>query len=177
MADRPGRPRLDPGECVDVHLTLPSNVYDAAYRLAKSEGISIPELVRSSMAIEAMTAQDPSITTAQAFRIVRQRRLSDRHARRASQIASMSASHARRARRLQDGFVEEVNRLVVFARHNGICGICMKPVCRDEFAVDHIVPLAKGGQHSYANTQPAHRRCNSKKHARIGFSLQENGDV
>jgi 5-methylcytosine-specific restriction endonuclease McrA len=33
--------------------------------------------------------------------------------------------------------------------------------------LDHIVPLARGGEHSYANTQPAHPTCNRRKGAKV----------
>lgn len=32
--------------------------------------------------------------------------------------------------------------------------------------VDHIIPVSRGGQHSLANTQPAHFRCNSQAGAK-----------
>jgi len=35
------------------------------------------------------------------------------------------------------------------------------------FVVDHIIPIAKGGAHTFDNTQPAHADCNSKKRARL----------
>lgn len=37
------------------------------------------------------------------------------------------------------------------------------------FVVDHVIPLAKGGQDALSNMKAAHRRrdCNSKKRARI----------
>lgn len=35
------------------------------------------------------------------------------------------------------------------------------------FVVDHIHPIAKGGAHTFANTQPAHADCNSRKRARV----------
>ena len=33
-------------------------------------------------------------------------------------------------------------------------------------SVDHVIPLSKGWEHSYSNTQPAHLVCNLKKGAR-----------
>jgi 5-methylcytosine-specific restriction endonuclease McrA len=33
--------------------------------------------------------------------------------------------------------------------------------------IDHVVPLARGGEHTYANTACAHRRCNQAKGARL----------
>jgi len=37
------------------------------------------------------------------------------------------------------------------------------PMC---FVVDHIIPIAKGGPHTFENTQAAHASCNSTKRAR-----------
>lgn len=73
---------------------------------------------------------------------------------------------ARRRARKHTATVEDVDRLVVWETHGGICGICHKPVPRDNFHLDHIIPLAKGGEHSYANTQPAHPPCNLSKGSR-----------
>ena len=72
----------------------------------------------------------------------------------------------RRARK-HANFVEEVDPAIVLSDHAGLCGICGSPVDPADFHVDHIVPLAKGGEHSYANTQAAHPACNLRKGARI----------
>lgn len=69
---------------------------------------------------------------------------------------------ARRAR-LRDQFVEHVDAFAVYERDEGICGICGDPVPRDEFHVDHVIPLVRGGEHSYSNVQVAHPSCNSSK--------------
>lgn len=66
---------------------------------------------------------------------------------------------------------EAVNPRVVFERG---CWMCFHCYCdlpkhlRGTLApnaptLDHILPRAKGGAHSYANTQPLCRACNSKK--------------
>ena len=66
-------------------------------------------------------------------------------------------------------------------RFRGVCAICGEPCdyCdheeRDGFfiagdnypSVDHIVPLAKGGLHSWDNVQLAHFKCNTLKGARV----------
>ena len=71
--------------------------------------------------------------------------------------------------------VEVVDRRVVFERGGGICGICRDPVQLETFHIDHTIPLSKGGEHSYANTQPTHPRCNLRKGARIDAA--PSGDV
>lgn len=76
----------------------------------------------------------------------------------------------RRARKL-DQFVEEVDPLVVFERDSGVCGICQEKIDGD-FHVDHIIPLSKGGEHSYANVQAAHPRCNCIKKDRWPISVE-----
>ena len=74
--------------------------------------------------------------------------------------------------RLQDKEKAKGNfsRRAVCERDGWICQICGQPV--DENAswkdplsatIDHIIPLSKGGEHSWGNVQCAHRRCNSLK--------------
>lgn len=76
------------------------------------------------------------------------------------------AEQSRRAR-VGGYFVEHVDRLVLLERHQGRCGICGETVDSERFDVDHVVPIARGGEHSYANTQPAHGRCNQSKKNRL----------
>lgn len=59
------------------------------------------------------------------------------------------------------------------------CAICGNPIDytlphRDpgEYVVDHIVPLALGGADTLANKQPAHRKCNATKGARLTHVLR-----
>ena len=74
--------------------------------------------------------------------------------------------HAYRARKLA-AHVEHVDRDLVFVLADGVCGICGTSADPWSFHVDHIVPLSKGGAHSYANTQPAHPACNWRKNAGV----------
>lgn len=85
---------------------------------------------------------------------------------------------ATRRARLLGAFVEDVDPILVYERSNGICGICGKEVGMD-FHVDHIIPLACGGMHEYANAQAAHPSCNRKKGASTSFSLDKGkeGDL
>lgn len=69
--------------------------------------------------------------------------------------------------------VEVVNPLTVLSRDKWTCQLCgvktprklrgtYEPTAPE---VDHILPIAKGGEHSYANTQCACRKCNLAKSA------------
>ena len=65
---------------------------------------------------------------------------------------------------------ETVNPLRVYERDKWMCGICKKPVNKrlkwpNQMCVslDHVVAMANGGPHTYANTQCAHWLCNTLK--------------
>lgn len=73
-------------------------------------------------------------------------------------------SQARRRQRLKAAFVDAVTVEGVRLRTGSICGICLRAVGA-EAQIDHIVPLARGGEHSYANAQLAHPTCNRVKYA------------
>lgn len=73
----------------------------------------------------------------------------------------------RRARKLGAAHVEHVDRRVVLESHDEICGICGDAVDPLDYHVDHIVPLTRGGDHTYDNSQPAHPSCNLRKHNKL----------
>ena len=68
----------------------------------------------------------------------------------------------------------------LFRRDNGICYLCGKRCNFEDYtirdgvfiagdyypSIDHVVPLAKGGEHSWNNVRLAHRICNSIKGSR-----------
>lgn len=65
----------------------------------------------------------------------------------------------------------------VFRNDMGMCYICGKPCLWDDYvedagtiicgpcypSIDHVVPLSKGGKHSWENVRLACRKCNSEK--------------
>lgn len=78
----------------------------------------------------------------------------------------------RRARKRR-AFVEHVTLETVYASDHGVCWLCggyvsLETVVRgDRPSMDHVTPLAKGGEHSYSNVRLAHQRCNSRKKDRL----------
>lgn len=46
------------------------------------------------------------------------------------------------------------------------CGICVEPIV-NQYHIDHIIPVAKGGEHTIDNLQLAHPLCNLRKGAKI----------
>jgi hypothetical protein len=80
---------------------------------------------------------------------------------------------ARRAR-LKGAFVEAVDPGVVFERDEWTCHICSESIPEDALrtsgagaTIDHVIPLARGGLHSYDNVRAAHWLCNVAKGARL----------
>jgi 5-methylcytosine-specific restriction endonuclease McrA len=66
--------------------------------------------------------------------------------------------------------VDRVSRLAVFERDAWVCHICRHPVDRSASVpqpmaatIDHIIPIAGGGDHNYGNVATAHFICNSLK--------------
>ena len=65
----------------------------------------------------------------------------------------------------------EIRLVKVFKRDGWKCQLCgkkLKPKDRGKFIdnapeLDHIIPWAKGGEHSYRNTQCTCRKCNGDK--------------
>jgi 5-methylcytosine-specific restriction endonuclease McrA len=65
---------------------------------------------------------------------------------------------------------DEINHLVLFMMHGWTCWICreqINPRLRKPSlwaaTVDHIIPLCKGGTHTWDNVAPAHATCNFSK--------------
>lgn len=54
-------------------------------------------------------------------------------------------------------------RLDIYVRDKGRCGICGEFVSPEEYTVDHIIPLSRGGTYEYGNLQCTCRRCNLMK--------------
>lgn len=92
-------------------------------------------------------------------------RLRSRRYRRENPRVINEAAQRHRARKVS-AYVEDVSVLVLLEMSDGSCGVCGEDIAPGNESIDHILSLAGGGEHSYANTQVVHRRCNSVKGAR-----------
>lgn len=80
-----------------------------------------------------------------------------------------------RRSRLKGATIETVDPIKVFDRDGWRCHLCSELTDRSKRGsshpnapeLDHVMPLSKGGEHSYANTACAHRKCNRAKSNRI----------
>lgn len=82
--------------------------------------------------------------------------------------------HRSRRARVRDAFVEHVDFAAVLDRDDWTCGLCGDAIPRDAVwpdrgtaSLDHVLPLARGGEHSMANSQASHLGCNSRKGDRV----------
>lgn len=76
----------------------------------------------------------------------------------------------RRRARKYEAFVEDVDRMAVFNRDRWVCHICGGKIAKSAVfpdpsspSVDHLIPLAQGGEHRMANVAAAHLGCNNAK--------------
>jgi 5-methylcytosine-specific restriction endonuclease McrA len=71
-----------------------------------------------------------------------------------------------------------IDPIGVADRCNWSCGICQMPIDRllkypdpDSLSLDHVMPLARGGEHAIDNVQAAHLRCNVRKGVKLGSKV------
>lgn len=72
----------------------------------------------------------------------------------------------RRAIKYGSPFTEKIARRELIARDGSFCYLCGKVLLNHEVTLDHVIPLSRGGEHSYDNLKIACRPCNVKKHTR-----------
>jgi 5-methylcytosine-specific restriction endonuclease McrA len=87
--------------------------------------------------------------------------------------AVRSQCAAYRARR-QQATIERFSVTEIFERDGWLCHLCREPIdpalpypAPMSASLDHVVPLAKGGEHSRANVAASHLICNMRKKDRM----------
>jgi len=103
-------------------------------------------------------------------------RLNQRAAERRREHPEMGRRHqeTRRARKRGGTQIDVIDMPTLYARDKGICSLCHKrvslkrtwpdPLCA---TTDHIIPLSKGGTHTWPNVALAHYGCNRKKNRTV----------
>jgi len=92
--------------------------------------------------------------------------------------ANWSTKEARRREKIKASTADkDITVMGLFKRDAGVCHICGGQCDTEDYtrrgkifiagdrypSIDHVVPLAKGGSHSWDNVKLAHRRCNTLK--------------
>lgn len=83
-----------------------------------------------------------------------------------------TASSVRRARELK-AFVEPIDFFSVWCRDSGLCFICGFPADKNNWWLEHVIPLSRGGLHSYDNVAVSHPYCNNSKNNKLMSELLE----
>lgn len=81
-----------------------------------------------------------------------------------------SHSHRARARKYGVQFDRSVSTFRVLERDYWLCMLCMLPIDDGDGTIDHVVPMSRGGAHTWSNVQAAHRSCNSRKGTAVPLS-------
>ena len=96
--------------------------------------------------------------------------------------AHNSTKDANRRKKIRNAMVDnDITIMGLFKRDAGVCYLCGGRCNTEDYvmrgetfiagdwypSIDHVVPLAKGGEHSWNNVRLAHRRCNSLKSDKV----------
>lgn len=78
------------------------------------------------------------------------------------------SKYIRRANMKTDFVVSSKDYQRLLTRHQNCCAYCMTPIeAGINLTWDHIIPIARGGEHRIGNLIPSCRRCNTKKHTKF----------
>jgi len=70
---------------------------------------------------------------------------------------------ANRRARKHNAVIERISLSTLYMRDSKTCSICHKHVYLKDASIDHIIPLSRGGSHTYKNCVLTHYLCNVKK--------------
>lgn len=81
------------------------------------------------------------------------------------------ARSRRRRDNLREAFMQDIDRELIFDIYNGTCYLCGIDLDPNDWHLDHIHPISKGGKHSYHNVAPSCGPCNLAKWAKTLVEL------
>lgn len=130
-------------------------------KICSEENCNRPHLARGLCSLHYQRLPHCKLSVAKSHKTERQRQLQrDRCGKRRALKANC--------------FVEMVRLPIVLERDDWVCHICGEKIMKEEKfpsqrspSLDHVIPLSKGGLHSYANVKAAHLVCNTRKGSKI----------
>lgn len=87
--------------------------------------------------------------------------------RRANLLYYRAASSRRRALERNAPHVEKIDYVAITKRDNSTCYLCLRHLEPHEITYDHVVPIARNGDHTNANHRVACSPCNSRKNDKL----------
>lgn len=91
--------------------------------------------------------------------------------RRANPERLCDYSRARHARKVNAPEVENIRRADIWDRDGGICYLCETPCDPNNWHLEHLIPLSRGGPHTASNVAVSHPECNRAKGTRTPDEL------
>lgn len=91
-------------------------------------------------------------------------------------------NYDKRVRKIRAAYKDKITLAELYRRDNGVCWICGKECDYEDYykdendnfivganypSIDHVLPLSKGGIHSWDNVKLAHHYCNSLKSDKV----------
>lgn len=148
-------------------------IRNAAYYTANRERASARQSAWRAENAERIAAYDAEnrerrAARQAAYRGANRERIAARQAAYAVANPDLIREHKalRRARKLAAPVVERIYRAEVWARDGGKCHICKRQCDPNDWHMEHIVPLSRGGDESYQNVAVSHPACNLRKGVR-----------
>lgn len=74
-------------------------------------------------------------------------------------------------RRASLAVAEVFDREEIWKRDGGYCYLCNSPVDQNNWHMDHVVPLSRGGDHAFDNCAVTHPVCNLKKGTKTPWEM------
>ena len=90
---------------------------------------------------------------------------------RAAHRGYFSELSSRRRAQTRNTQAEAVDYGIILRESCGTCGICGERLLDSFIDIDHIIPLARNGTHTYDNLQATHSSCNRRKNTKLMSEL------
>lgn len=90
-------------------------------------------------------------------------RESKRRWKRANRDVHQASTRAYRERKRGAKVVEIIPLPEIAGRDDWTCHLCGGDVSRENWSLDHLVPISKGGDHTRENVKLAHMVCNARR--------------
>ena len=156
-------------ECAKIHDRRQKDRNADARRKAERQRYwENPEKFREKTRRYKMENKDKTLSALRRWRRTNKEAVKQYNAewRRNNPAAASVHANNRRARvRNVGGFITKKDVADLLESQRGRCTYCSKKV-GDNFHVDHIIPVSKGGQNSKGNIQICCPTCNQRKHAK-----------
>lgn len=68
-----------------------------------------------------------------------------------------------RRAKINSVLIDEIDLTSIWRRDAGLCFLCSLPADKNNWWLEHVLPISRGGTHSYDNVAVSHPECNNTK--------------